>query len=921
VAVGEGIVGRHEELAALRAFLTAPFPAALVIEGEAGIGKTALWRTGTAEAAARGFRVISASPPEGETKLSFAVLRDLLDDVFDTFGAGLTAPQRTALACALLREDARQPPEPSVIAAATLSTVRLAAGDSPLVLAVDDVQWLDPPSREALEFTVRRLQDEQVGLLIARRGDGSAPVPLALDRAPAGEHLHAQRLGPLSIGAIHQMIGDRLGTTLPRPILARIHEASGGNPFFALELARAIERRGSQLAAGQPLPVPDNVTELIRERLAGLPETTREALLAAAALSSPNAGLVGEVTGRDPWPDLRRAVENELVELDEERIRFTHPLLSAAVYGSVDLGRRRELHGRLAQIVPDLEERARHVAIAAEPPDDEAAALLDGAAERAATRGAPAAAAELIEFAIRLTSDDDSTGRDRRRLRAADLHAAAGSRHRSEALLAELEREAEGPDRARALLRQAQYQALPAAIALYEAALPDAAGYPELEGELEHFLGYDLALTGDLAAGRAHVRRAVQLLDAAEGPALAEVLAGHALLEMYAGEPVPDQLLVRAIDLERRIGGAPQWRSPTKIAAVRLVREGRLDAARPLLEEFGTRAVAYGDESLHVNALRLKVELECRAGRFDVAEALVDELSALAEQIGEPLETLHPAALVAAYRAPSDEARALAFELKKVAVERDIAWEVITAESLLGFIELSEGDAAAAWRVLKPLPATLEAIGYRDIGGLPPLHVHAVEAAVAVGELGFAHDLTALLEDRAAQIDSPWARMSAARTVGLVAAARGENDEAFAAFARALEEEARAPAPFERARMLLAFGAAQRRAKQWAEARRSFDEAVAIFGELGTSVWLDRARAELARVPGRAPARGTLTATERRVAGLVAQGRSNKEVAAALFVTVKAVEANLSRVYAKLGVRSRSELAHRFTDAAELENL
>jgi DNA-binding CsgD family transcriptional regulator len=573
-------------------------------------------------------------------------------------------------------------------------------------------------------------------------------------------------------------------------------------------------------------------------------------------------------------------------------------------------------------VVAEPEQRARHAALAAEGPDSTVADLLDGAADTASARGAPAAAAELIDLAIRLTPSDDPRARNRRRLRASDLHGAVGSRARSEALLEELQSDPlTEVERAQVLMRQAAWQGVSSAIGLYEAAIPDAAGDSRLEGELEHYLGFDLAFIGRLDEGRAHLERAVELLEDTGGPLLAEVLAGLVLLEMYAAEPIPDQILDRALALEQAFGGPPRLRSPAKVAAIRLMREGRIEEARGFLDGFTARTVAYGDEALHVNALRMQVELECRAGRFDVAAGMVAELTALADQIGQPLEALHPSALVAAYREPLDQARPLAVELRDVARERDIQWEVVTAESILGFIDLSAGDAPAAWRVLAPLPGALDAMGYRETGGLPPLYVNAVEAAVGVGELEAARGLAEILEQRAERTNSGATAMAAARSAALVAGATGAHDEAVAAFGRALDLEERAPVPFERARVLLALGTVQRRAKRWADARRALDEAREIFVRVGTPLWAERAQQELARVPGRAPAGDALTPTERQVAALVAEGRSNKEVAAALFVTVKAVEANLSRVYSKLGIRSRSELARQFADSAAPTNL
>jgi DNA-binding CsgD family transcriptional regulator len=240
----------------------------------------------------------------------------------------------------------------------------------------------------------------------------------------------------------------------------------------------------------------------------------------------------------------------------------------------------------------------------------------------------------------------------------------------------------------------------------------------------------------------------------------------------------------------------------------------------------------------------------------------------------------------------------------------------IQSESVLGFLELSVGDASAAARRLRPLPPVLERMGSGDpsVGRVLP---NAIDALVQLGELDEARPLVDRLEAQGRRLGNPYGLSTGARCRGLLLAAEGDLDGAERAFAEALVHHERMPGGFERARTLLGLGSARRRAQRRRAARDALQEAAAVFESLGTPLWAGQARAELARIGGRAAATGDdLTPTERRVAELVATGRTNKEVAASLFVTDRTVESHLTHIYAKLGVRSRSELASRFAETA-----
>jgi predicted ATPase len=377
------VVGREAELAAVDAALEAARSslAALVLEGEPGIGKTTVWREGLARAAGRGFRVLACRAAQAEARLSFAALGDLLAPLEAAALASLPGPQRRALEAALLRaEPEGAAPDPRAIGTGVVSLITALAATAPVLLALDDVQWLDLPSARALEFALRRLESRPVVVLATlRTGEPVGRAPL-LPALPA-ERVRRVVLGSLSLGALYRVLEQQLGHGLPRPLLVRVQAATGGNPFYALEIVRAIQAEGPP-APGQALPIPRDLRELAAARLRRLPTRAREALLRASALAQPTVALV------DP-DDLAPAEQAGVVRIRPGgRVDFAHPLFAAAIYAAASRERRRRLHGELAQAASDVEERARHLMLAGDGPDEQIAAALDEAAARAHRRGA-----------------------------------------------------------------------------------------------------------------------------------------------------------------------------------------------------------------------------------------------------------------------------------------------------------------------------------------------------------------------------------------------------------------------------------------------------------------------------------------------------------------------------------------------------
>ena len=904
------VVGRDEELAAITGFLEPGAPAcAAVIDGEPGIGKTTVWRAAAGAAAARGFRALEARPAESEATLAFSSLADLLGDVLDDVLAELPPPQRRALEVALLLEDAGDERlDRRAAAAGLLGSLRALAADASVLVAIDDVQWLDAPSAAALEFAVRGLRDEPLALLLARRAGEAGER--GLERALPEERLLRVPIGPLDFVPLNAVLHERLGTALPRPVLHRIHELSGGNPFFALELAR----RPELLDSGHALP--PTLDRLVRGRIDALPEQARRALLAAAAASQPTVELVERVV--DVRDTLAEAEAAGIVALARGTVRFEHPLLASAAYAAADPVERRETHRRLALLVRDPEERARHLALAATRPDEAVAAALDEGAARARARGAPASAADLSEQAALLTPAERAAEAHRRTADAAYYHFESGDSRRARAMLAEVATQLPaGPERAELLIRLARVRSysddLQAATELFQQAAEEAGGSTllaarALEGAATQLVRRRTRLAEAVAQAKAAAELAREL---GEETLLAEALGSQLLAEATLGRAEAAETLDAALEHQQaaeseRILAQPKW-----TAAITRMWWGEPAEVRRTYEELIERGREFGDEGSLAYVYVLLAQADCLLGDFERARRDTDAAREIGEQAGQDTFVAYALAVRAYADAhcgrveEAQEAAAVALDLAEK-TQMTLAQHFATAA--LGLLGLSLGHAEEASARLAPLVAFARAEDTCEPGVIRFVPDH-VEALIELGRLDEVEELLDWYETNARRLGRRGALASALRCRGLLAAAAGDLDRSLALFEQALEEHDAAPLPFDRARTVLARGAALRRAKRKAEARAALEEAAAAFEALDAAVLAAKARSELARIGGRRRSDGGLTATERQIAELVAEGRSNKEVAAALFVSVKTVEANLSRVYAKLGIRSRAALA------------
>lgn len=920
------VIGRESELAILHSFLDSipTGPSALVLSGDPGIGKTTVWREGLAGAQLRRYRTLSCSPVEAETRLSYAALGDLLESILEGALPTVPEPQRHALEVALLRiprSGARA--DQRAVSLAVLGCLRSVASTSPVVVAVDDIQWMDIPSIRVLQFVVRRLKDEQVGLMTAARGARADDDPLGVVSAFAEDRADAVHIGPLPQDALERVLRAKVGEGFSRTTLLSLHEMSGGNPFFAREIGLALLRRGGDVTAGEGLPIPDRLQELIEDRLGGLPARTVEALEVVSALSTPTLDAIAAAT--DPSQVDRRldpAIENGVVEVVGDRLRFTHPLLASAVYQKVPPARRRELHARLATIVHDPEERARHLALSVEGPDVAVAAALEEAALVAASRGAPQSAAELWEMARRATPPDRREDLVRRTHQAGVAHHECGDTSLARSVLEQaVDLSMAGPARALVLLELgmalAENEGWRGAWAVFEAARGEAGDDLALRARIEQNLGYTWLFRGDLAASERHARAALQLAEELQEPrVMAEAFTAYPFVEFLLGRGVDQEVLDRGIALEGHMEG--EFKSHVLRAGFTVAQllkfTDRLDEARRTFTELLGDAVAHGVESPIPQIRYHLAELECRAGNWDAAMEHARESRAAAQRIrmGAMSSEGHFAVgLVEAHLGRADPARLAALEGLRIAEAAGEILLLIPNLSVLGFLELSLGRPAEADAHLSRALELKEAMGV-----LEPAYFRIVpdevEALVALGRLDEAEALLAPFEEAGRSLDRAWAMATGARCRALVLAARGDLLGASAAADEAVRHHDRLPLPFELGRTLLVRGAVQRRDKRKREARDTLTKALEVFDGLGAALWSERTRAELARIGGRAASSLTLTPTEARVAELVAAGGTNREVADALFVSVHTVEANLKRIYRKLGIRSRTELASTF---------
>ncbi|MBB4956808.1 helix-turn-helix transcriptional regulator [Micromonospora polyrhachis] len=901
------IAGRDSVVAQVWQALSEPVP--VLVDGPPGIGKTAVWRALVADAVRAGWLVLACAPTESETALPFVALADLLRPLTGRISE-LPRPQRLAAEVALLDSDAAEVVDDRAIGAAVRALLDAAVADTtyPRVLvAVDDAPWLDPASERALRFALRRVVPQIATLVICRTTGGEPPaVPLGLDQAPAGGRLARINLSPLGVGALHHVLRARLGTTLSRPLLARIAQHSGGNPLLAIELGRAMLRLPKLPSPGEDLPVASSMQQLLADALAALPTASRDAVRLAALLAVPSVRDLG-AAGVD-LAAFDSAEEAGLLVVTPTVVEFTHPVYPAAVRAGIPPGIRRRLHRGLADVVTDPDERARHLARCTMEPEAGVARELAEAAGRQRTRGAPELAAELYERAAELTPTEAAGDRGWRRLAAVRCRFDSGDYLAAGTAAEAVASDTTGDLRAEALLLRAAVawctDDARTAVSAARRGLASAREGTALAGRIHAHL----SLFWDVPEpARRHAEVAVALLSDRDDhrALLADALLLLLFNEVRAGRPARTSLLDRALELE---GEEPSWLAGT-VPAIWWKGIDEHTRARDRLHRMLAGATVRGDEPSQHELLLHLGETELLAGRWDAAGRHISAAHELGEQLGTGLiGEMWLAGLLDAHRGRLVEAASVAEAGLRRADRLGDAWCRRIHQQLAGFVALSAGRTADAARIYGDLAATMDTLGLVE-ALTQRFEPDWVEACIAAGALDTAGAVLDRLAERHARLPRPWTMLGLARSRVLLASATGADPT------EALDDLATARAgvpadvlPLDRARCLLVAGMAHRRARRRRQARQVLDDAIAEFAALGAAAFENRARSELARLGGRPSAPLELTATEARVARLAAQGRTNRVIADTLFVSPKTVEANLARIYRKLGISSRAEL-------------
>ncbi len=880
----------------------------LLLVGEAGIGKTTLWEAGVADAAASDWRVLVARPGAAEEGLGFSALGDLLDGIGAESLAELPPPQRQALEVALLRaEPEGPPPQPRTIAVATLGLLRALAAERPVLIAIDDVQWLDEPSAAALGFVARRLEREPVAFLVSRRPGRRSSL-----EGEVRAEVERLDLGPLSLGATRRLLFERLGLTLSRRTVRRVHELSVGNPLFVLELGHLLRRRGV-VEAEPGMPLPERIEELLGARVAELPEAARRALLAVALdpdLSRDQlAGLVGP-------EGLDAAFDGEVLLEREGRVVAAHPLLAGVAAAGASPGEARRVHAELAGTVDGGEQRARHLALAGSRPDPELAATIAEAAASARARGATEGAAELAEHALRLTPPDDPERGERAVALADHLLLAGRARAATRLLVDQISTLPAGPVRARARLLLAEGDEIASVEDVeshIEAALEEGRGDPEVE-PIALARQAEYAAIGSVRQIADAARRAERAVGTAVGVDAARVaLNALGWTRVLRGLPVDD--LCRRFD-DLAPGAFHLADSPRRLLALRHLWRGEPAPARAILGELLALAEERAEPLSYVMVRTHCCELALRAGEWDEAARLLEEWGMDADRelvVAPAYERCR--GLLAAGRGDHEAVEAWAARTMAAAEASGVDWEMFEAGRARGTAALLRGRPEAAVEHLAPIWRRTAGEGVEDPGAFP-VAPDLVEALLAAGERDAALAVVEVLRGLGEAQAHPWALAGAERCEALLALAAPTYDGAAAArLEAAADAYRRLGLRFDAARSLLSLGRAQRRRRQWRAARGSLGAAAAAFEELGSPGWADAARLALEGIGGRRPRSATeLTPAERRTAELAARGLSNKEIAQASFVTVRTVESHLTRAYEKLGIDSRARLATRLAE-------
>lgn len=909
------VIGREELFSDTREQLARG--GSVLLHGPAGIGKSTVLRALAAENAGAARTVLRCSATESESHLPFLALADLFGLVVDEVAGRLPAAQRTALESALTgRGESTLQRDGLALRLAVLSTLRALAAEGPVLVVADDLQWLDPASAELLGFAARRLGDSPVRMLCAVRTDGEEYDHDRHLRACPPDTL-AVRLGPFTRTEVSALLDHRGYTGLSRSTVRDIHRTSAGNPLFALELGRALAESPARPRPGEPLPVPTSLRALVLSRLEMLSDEARRTLLVASAGARPTLALL-HAAGRDnAEAETAQAAALGLLTTDPEEpaLRFAHPLISAALYAEAPAAERRAVHTALSTAASDPIERARHLALAATGTDPEVAGRLAEAAALARDRGAPSVAASLGLLAARHTPADGDPAPDERRLQAAEDAITAGEVDLARDIAREVLTRATVPaERVRAwmVVIEAAGQALGEVDAVFPQVLADAGDDPRLLALVHYQLAWrEVVVDGDFAQSRQEAAHAAELA-ARGGDRRTELmaLAFQSSTETLMGHPDAPATIQRALQ-EPQDPDVASHHNGAAMARFRwLLMSDQLPEARTAITALLREARRRGMVESEVHFSRLLADTELRFGHCGRALDLAGESLRLARDsgIGESASAML-ASLAEASGGDVERALALARESADHAEVDGDQLYLSLALAALGYAQLVAGDAQAAVRSLRRVRELEQGMGVSD-PARGRWQGDLAEALVRIGEPGEAQELINVTRVHALRLNRASVLAVLDRAEALVRAARGEHQAAQAQLVSAQERLGKLGFGLEEARA--AFALARLRARE--RGPSGYDEAARLFRRCRALPWLGQVEQAVAAgpsepVPAAPPAvLDGLASMERQVAALVMEGATNREIAGRLFISVKTVEATLTRVYRKLGIRSRVDI-------------
>jgi len=908
---GSPLFGREAEVAMLNRLVTR-IPergGVLVLRGDPGIGKTALLAAAAAAARSNGVSVLRTAGAQSETDLAFAGLHQLLSPVLTCLDR-LPRPQRDALSAAFWAIDVPAP-DPFLIALAALNLLACAAESGPLLLVVDEAHWLDQPTASALAFIARRVDAEPIAVLVALRNG----VACTLD----GAGLQEFRLGGLDAEAAGELLNASAGDLTPG-LRRRVLEMASGNPLALLELPDAL-RLGDAGAPGT-VSLTSRLERVFAQQAAGLSVQTRDLLLLAAADERASAAellaaaslLCGTEVELDAWAPAEGA---GLANIVDGSITFRHPLVRSAIYQSVGAARRRQAHAALAAVLNDEPDRKLwHAAAATVGPDESVAREVELLAVRTARRGAIAVAVAAARRAAGLSAD--SSRRCSRLLRAAELAFEAGDSDLVQRLVSEAEQlNPDGEQRARLTWLRSTF----------------ADSVPDDDGQAQSLVDAaevaDIAGNGDLAL---HLLfgAAARCWRSNRGERVRDRVA-VAVERLRVPETHPGRVVILAM------AGPVRWGSVVteRLAAIEASAD-QLNADEAYLAGMAARAIgdhdvaarflgsataqlrAEGRLGVLAQVLVMRSWIAIAQGSWASAEMLVDESSRLADEVGQSwwlTGSLIARAALRGLRGDAETAETLVAKAEKTALSQGLNDLICMIAFVRGVTSLSAGLPLAALEHLTRIfehsdPAFHEAARFMSI-------TYLADAAAYSGQRHVAVPIHDELEALAQRTPSPTLHSGLVYARAVLAA----DDSAERLYNLALRSDLR-HSPFDHARLQLAYGAWLRRHRRVSESRAPLRAARQVFDALGCAPWGERARQELRasgeqsrrRVPA---ARDQLSTQELQIAQMAATGMTNREIGQQLYLSPRTVGSHLYRLFPKLGVTSRNQLAAALDVAAE----